>query len=88
MSLGGGLSLGLSGVGIHQVEINFGGSVGLDTVELTDVSNTVKRDTHGDLELGSRKVDTRDHFSSRMLDLKTRVELEEIEVILGVIIQV
>ena len=52
-----------------------------DTVEGTDVANAVKRDTHGDLELGGGKVDAGDHLGCRVLDLQTLVQLEEVEVV-------
>lgn len=59
-----------------------------NAVELSDVADAVERDAHGDLELGSRQVDARHHLSGGMLDLKTRIQLEEVEVILCVIVQI
>ena len=48
----------------------------------------MERDTHGNLKLGSRQVDTTDHLSGRMLDLKTGVKLEEVELVVGVGVEV
>jgi hypothetical protein len=62
--------------------------VRVEPVEDSDVSDSVKRDTHGDLELGGGKVDAGDHLGRRVLDLKTRVELEEEERVIGVRVEV
>jgi hypothetical protein len=48
----------------------------------------VERDTHGNLKLGSGQVDTTDHLSGRMLDLETGVELQEVELVVGVGVEV
>ena len=60
----------------------------LNAVELTDMTDAVERNTHSDLELSGGKVDTRYHLGRRVLDLKTRVELKEIEDILCVAVKV
>ena len=54
-----------------------------NAIQLTDVADTMKRNTHGNLELSGGKVDTRDHLGGRVLNLETRVEFEEIEGSLG-----
>jgi hypothetical protein len=54
-----------------------------DPVKLADIANAMQRKAHSDLELCRRKVDAADHFSSWMLDLETRVELEEKERVIG-----
>jgi len=63
---------------------NITGAVRIETVESSDVSNSVKRDTHGDLKLSGGKVDAGNHLGGRMLDLETRVELEEEERVVDV----
>ena len=52
------------------------------------MSDTVERRTHDNLELGSGKVDTGDHFCGRTFDPKTGVELEEAESILCVAVDI
>jgi hypothetical protein len=59
-----------------------------DPVELTDMLDAMERKTHGNLELSSGEVDSRDHFCGRMLDLETGVELEEVEDILRMAIEI
>lgn len=44
--------------------------------------------THSYLELGSGKVDTRNHLSCRVLDLETRVQFQEVEIVFGMAVQV
>ena len=60
----------------------------LNAVQLTDMTDAVERNTHSDLELSGGKVNTRHHLGRRVLDLKTRVELKEIEDILCVAVKV
>ena len=50
--------------------------------------DAVERDTHGHLKLSSWEVDTGDHLGCWMLDLKTGIELEEVEHVFGVAIEV
>ena len=59
-----------------------------DPVELTNMLDAVERKTHGDLELGSGEVDSRNHFCGRVLDLETWVELKEVEDILRMAVEV
>ena len=82
------LTLKLRSFGIHHVKVNFRCAIRGNTIQLTDVSDSVKRNTHGNLKLGSGKVDARNHLGGRMLDLKARVELEEIEYILCMTVEV
>lgn len=63
-------------------------AVRIETVESSNVSNSVERDTHSDLKLSGGKVDTGNHLGGRMLDLETRVELEEEEGVVGVGVEV
>ena len=78
----------LRSFGIHHIKVNFRCAIRSNTIQLTNVSDPVKRNTHGNLKLGSGKVDARNHLGGRMLDLKTRVELEEIEYILCMAVEV
>jgi hypothetical protein len=84
---GSGVALGLRSALVEgaallgEVEVDLGRGVGVDTVKETNVANTVQGKTHSDLELGSGKVDTRNHLGGGMLDLKTRVQLEEVELV-------
>ena len=59
-----------------------------DPIELTDMLDAVERKAHGNLELGGRKVDSRNHFCSGMLDLEAGIEFEEVEDVLGMGIEV
>jgi hypothetical protein len=45
---------------------------------MTDTSDFVKGDTHGDHELSGGQVDIGDHFCARMLHLQTRIQFKEI----------
>ena len=58
------------------------------SVEATDFRDVVERNSHGDLKLSGRHVDASDTFRDRMLDLKTRVQLEEEEFVRGGIVEV
>ena len=69
----------LVGFGFDHIKVNFGISIRSDPVELTNMLDAVERKTHGNLELSSREVGTGNRFCGRMLDLKTGVELEEVE---------
>lgn len=82
------LPLGLDRFRLAVVKVDLGDSVGVETVEHSDVSNSGKRDTHSDLKLSGRKIDTRDHLGGRVLDLKTGVELKEEEGVIGVGVKV
>jgi hypothetical protein len=88
MALGLRSALVLSAALLGEVEIDLGGGVGVNTVEETNVANAVERQTHSNLQLGGGKVDTRDHLGGRMFDLKTRVQLEEVELVVVVRVQV
>ncbi len=67
-----------------ELEVDLGGGLGVNAVQESDVTDAVKRDTHGHLQLGGRQVDTADHLGGRVLDLETRVELQEVELVIGV----
>ena len=88
VSLGLGAALGLEALFAGEVEVNLGRGVGVDTIEQTNVTDAVQGDTHGDLQLGGWQVDTGDHLSGGVLDLKTRVQFEEVELVIGVRVQV
>ena len=64
MSLGSRTSLGGLGALLRKIEINLVGGVGVDTVQKADVADSMKGDTHSNLQLGGGKVDSRDHFGS------------------------
>mmetsp|Transcript_13544 Transcript_13544/g.23330 ORF Transcript_13544/g.23330 Transcript_13544/m.23330 type:complete len:715 (+) Transcript_13544:4833-6977(+) len=57
----------------------------LTTVEAADVRDAVEGDTHGNLDLAGRYVGSGDHLSDRVLNLETRVELQEEELIVVVV---
>ena len=61
------------------ISTNLGDTVRVHAVEGSDIPDSVQRDTHGNLQLDCRDVAARHHLSSWVLDLKTRVELEEVE---------
>jgi hypothetical protein len=88
VTFGLGLSLKLVGFGFDHIEVDFRIAIMGDTIELADVLDTVKRNTHSDLELSSGKVDASNHFRGRMLDLETRVKLEKMEFILCMAIEI
>ena len=88
MTFGLGLSLKLVGFGFDHIEVDFRIAIVGDAVELANVLDTVERNTHSDLELGSGKVDAGDHFRGRMLDLETRVKLEKMKFILRMAIEI
>jgi hypothetical protein len=88
VTLGTGFSLELVGFGFDHLKVYLRVGIWSDAVELTDVLDTVERNTHGDLELSGGKVDSRNHFCGRVLDLETGVELEEVEDILCVAVEI
>jgi hypothetical protein len=81
-------ALGLVALLGGEVEINLGRGVRIHTVEQTNVTDAVQGDTHGNLELSSGEVDSGNHLSGGMLDLKTGVQFEEVELVIGVRVQV
>ena len=81
-------TLGLEALFLGEVEVNFGGGIGVDTVKKTNVTNAVQGNTHGNLELGSGQVDSRNHLGCGMLDLQTRIQFEEVEFVVGVRVEV
>ena len=88
VALGGRPALRLLGLGVLELEVDLGRGLGVNSVEKSDVADAVEGNTHGNLELSSREVDTTDHFSGRMLDLQTGVQLEEVELVIGVGVEV
>ena len=52
------------------------------------MSNAVERNTHRNLKLGSRKVDTGNHLGGRVFDLETEIEFEELEGISSVTVEI
>ena len=81
-------ALRLVAVLLGEVEVDLGGGVGIDAVHETNVADAVQRQTHGDLQLRGGEVDAADHLGRRMLDLETRVELEEVELVVVVRVEV
>ena len=59
-----------------------------NAVKLSDITDAVEGDTHGNLQLSSRKVDACDHFGCWMLNLQTGIELQEVENILRVAVEI
>ncbi|KAH3686398.1 hypothetical protein WICPIJ_002577 [Wickerhamomyces pijperi] len=57
-----------------EAKVDFSGSVWIDTVEQSDVSDSVQWNTHGNLQLSSWQVDTSDHFGGWMLDFQLHDE--------------
>src|SRR4051812_350085 len=72
-------SLSLGADFILEMEIDLGCPVRVHTVQQANVTNAVKRDTHGNLKLSGWQVNSAHHLGSRMFDLETGVELEEVE---------
>ena len=64
-------------------EINWFGTLGILSVKHTDRRDVVQWDTHSNLKLSRREVGSGDTFSNRVLDLETRVQLQEI-VLVGI----
>mmetsp|Transcript_9802 Transcript_9802/g.14587 ORF Transcript_9802/g.14587 Transcript_9802/m.14587 type:complete len:503 (-) Transcript_9802:439-1947(-) len=58
------------------------------SVELTDLRNFVEWDSHGNLKLSGRHVDSSNSLSNRVLDLQTRIQLQEEERIRCSVVQV
>lgn len=83
VALGLRLALGLVRLGVLKVEVDLAATVGALAVKSTDVADVVEGDSHGDLELGGGEVDPGNHLGGRVLDLETRVELEEVELVVG-----
>ena len=71
-----------------EAEVDLGGSVRVGTVEQANVTDAVEGNTHGNLELGGRNVNACHHLGGRVLDLQTRVELQEVELVVGVRVEV
>jgi len=71
-----------------KIEIDLCRALGVDAVEDTDVADAVEWDAHGDLELGGRQVDARNHLGRGMLHLQTRVEFQKVERVVLVVVQV
>ncbi|KAH6606988.1 hypothetical protein Trco_006141 [Trichoderma cornu-damae] len=88
VTLGLGSALRLGSALQLEIEVDLARGPGIHSVQKPDVADPVQGDAHGNLELGSRQVDTADHFGGRMLDLEPRVQLEEVELVIGVRIQV
>ncbi|RUS22134.1 LOW QUALITY PROTEIN: hypothetical protein BC937DRAFT_90266 [Endogone sp. FLAS-F59071] len=84
VALGGRLTLCLERLWARELKVDLGGARGLHAVEGADVADAMQWNTHRDLELRGGEIDARDHFGGRMLDLQTRVEFEEVEVVMGV----
>mmetsp|Transcript_39269 Transcript_39269/g.80068 ORF Transcript_39269/g.80068 Transcript_39269/m.80068 type:complete len:239 (-) Transcript_39269:45-761(-) len=57
-------------------------------VQLPDLGDVVQRYSHGHLQLRRGEVHARDHLRDRMLHLKTGVQLQEVELLLGLGVQV
>ena len=81
-------TLGLEALLAREVKVEVRGGVGVDAVEQADVPDAVEGDTHGDLELRGGQVDAGDHFGGRVLDLETGVQLQEVELVVGVRVEV
>ncbi len=77
MALGLGLALGLEGLGAGEVKVNDLVAARVHAVEGSDVSDRVERGYHGDWSWAAGMLTRRDHLGGGVLDLETRVELEE-----------
>mmetsp|Transcript_1726 Transcript_1726/g.3238 ORF Transcript_1726/g.3238 Transcript_1726/m.3238 type:complete len:277 (-) Transcript_1726:629-1459(-) len=79
------MDLGVHIVFHHEVDRRVLVTVGF-AVEAANLWHPVQGYAHGNLDLGSRQVHLRDGLSYRMLNLKPRVELQEVELVgLGVV---
>lgn len=76
------LTLELGGLWLLEIKVDLVGAMGVQAIKLADITDAMERNTHRYLKLSCREVDTADHFGGWVLDLETRVELEEIEFIL------
>ncbi|KAI5305285.1 hypothetical protein KEM55_009081, partial [Ascosphaera atra] len=72
----------------REVEVDLGGGAGVDAVEQANVTDAVQGDAHCDLELCGGQVDAGDHLGGGVLDLQAGVELEEVELVVGVGVEV
>lgn len=88
VALWSGPSLSLLALWRLELEVDFRGGLGIDTVEQPDVADTVQGNTHGNLQLSGGQVDTAHTFGGRVLDLETRVQLEEVELVVGMGVQI
>jgi len=88
VALGTRLALVLLRIGIGHVKVDLRAAVWSDSVEHPDVANAMEGDTHSYLKLRSGKVDAGNNLSRWMLDLKTRVKFEEVEVIFCVAVEI
>jgi hypothetical protein len=79
MSFRTGLALSLGRARVGKVKVDLALSVRTLAIESTDISDTVQRQSHGDLELSGRKVDAGDHLGRRVLNLEPGVELKKVE---------
>jgi hypothetical protein len=83
-----GSSLAQSSAFVLELEVNLARRLGVDAVQESNIADAVKGKTHSNLQLSSRQIDTTDHLSGRMLDLETGVELQEVELVVGVRVEV
>ena len=60
----------------------------LAPVKLPDVGDVGQRDAHGNLELSRGEIHGCDHLSDWVLDLEAGVELEEVELLVGLGVKV
>ena len=81
-------SLCLQATLLDELEVDLVRPVRVHTVQQANVTDAVERNTHSNLELGSWQVDAGNHLSCRMLDLETRIKLEEVEFVVCVRIEV
>jgi hypothetical protein len=82
------LALELVRLGLLHLKVDLGGGSREDAIELSDALDAVERDAHRDKELCRREVDTRHHFCRGVLDLQARVQLKEIECVIGMVVKI
>ena len=86
MAFRSGLTQELIRLRFDHVKVDLGKGIVSNAMELADMGDTMQKDTHGDLELRSGQADARDRLGGGMLHSETRVQLQEVKIILGVIV--
>mmetsp|Transcript_17316 Transcript_17316/g.42293 ORF Transcript_17316/g.42293 Transcript_17316/m.42293 type:complete len:351 (+) Transcript_17316:3880-4932(+) len=81
--------MSVNGLVVLLEEVDFIGSVHVRlSVKTTDFRDVVKWDSHNNLQLSGWHVAVGDTFSDRVLDLKTRIQLQKEEIISVSVVQI
>mmetsp|Transcript_28697 Transcript_28697/g.83143 ORF Transcript_28697/g.83143 Transcript_28697/m.83143 type:complete len:200 (+) Transcript_28697:1276-1875(+) len=82
------MSKGFHSLCFGEIDLGLRALKAILSIQLTDIGNVTKRDAHGNLQLSSGKIHSSNHLGDGMLHLETRIELEEVEFLVGLRIQV